>query len=335
LLVRWLPSDEGLLLVNATPLTAAQRERVLQTVAALAPARGGPHTGLRRGEIIHRNLPTLLHALLQQQRDRRTGVTLDGDPVIFARAHFRVLQRQDVLSTLARHRSFEARPDETFLWYSGVRRKPPLAGQRVVLGRVLFEGDRLVLETNARARLRRGRAVVDRALGAAVTHLLDEYRDAQADPAPPPPDPRSLQRPPSRTAAPPPRDRASATSNGGLHDSRLHDSRLHDSRLHDSRLHDSRLHDSRFLGGRAPGGAQHEALDAAVGAHVRRHLRSWLSQPLPLLNDQTPRQAVVTPALRRRVVTLLEELEERLAGEVLSTSFFVELRQELGLMFDE
>jgi hypothetical protein len=63
-----------------------------------------------------------------------------------------------------------------------------------------------------------------------------------------------------------------------------------------------------------------------------RHYTGWLDMPLPILKGKTPRQAVRTPAGRRKVELLLKELEhgEALLPESERTDL-TPLRGELGL----
>jgi len=64
----------------------------------------------------------------------------------------------------------------------------------------------------------------------------------------------------------------------------------------------------------------------------KKHWESWIDKSLPLLNDQTPREAVKTPAGRERVEAVLLEFERRNEQTYNATSPDISaLRQKLGL----
>lgn len=71
-----------------------------------------------------------------------------------------------------------------------------------------------------------------------------------------------------------------------------------------------------------------------VTAFYREHYRGWLDQPIPALNNRTPRSAARLKSQRPRVVALLKELEngmERQAREGRPTIDVGWLWEELGL----
>lgn len=69
----------------------------------------------------------------------------------------------------------------------------------------------------------------------------------------------------------------------------------------------------------------HEVLD--------RHYRSWVDQPVPALDDMTPRQAAADRSMRTRLISLLKEFEVRQAGSeaAMATYDTSWLWAELGL----
>ena len=285
LLVRFVPVDTGLLVACATRLGAGDRELLLEHLATHGAELRSADPGLRPGDVLRLRLPALLHALLEAEGWRRAGLTADGEPILLSRAHFRLRDSAALRAALRKHPSFEERDPDRFVWRSGRRRRAPLTGLRLVLGQVLLEESRAVLETNARARVRRGSELLHRIGGGALEHLLDEYSDVAL---------------PDETPA--------ATRFGEV-----------------------------FEGATAEAAPSHprDELDDAVGCHVRHHLRQWLDAPSPVLEDRSPREAVRDPRLRAQVGQLLSDLEGRLVGEVVSTSFFIELRQELGLLLED
>jgi hypothetical protein len=118
--------------------------------------------------------------------------TTDNEELVFCKATYRVVDAPAVREALAKHRSFAADERGGFTWLSGHRRKGPLAPGEIVLGNVGFTGDKLVLETKSKERLKKGKTLLAKTAGAHLQHLADSFEDPQqalqADkhPAPPP-----------------------------------------------------------------------------------------------------------------------------------------------------
>jgi len=55
--------------------------------------------------------------------------------------------------------------------------------------------------------------------------------------------------------------------------------------------------------------------EAAVRDFRERHMRAWLDESIPALGGMTPRQAARAPAARRKLETLLKEIERNEAGQ--------------------
>ena len=54
---------------------------------------------------------------------------------------------------------------------------------------------------------------------------------------------------------------------------------------------------------------EHDAVANAVEAHMHEHYEKWLDEPVPMLDDRSPREAVASPTLRPRVIGLLKQLQ--------------------------
>ena len=65
--------------------------------------------------------------------------------------------------------------------------------------------------------------------------------------------------------------------------------------------------------------------------HLDRHYRETLDAPLPALGGKSPRQAVRTPAGRKKVIEWLKYLENRSAGHVEGAI----ANYDFGWMWDE
>jgi hypothetical protein len=124
---------------------------------------------------------------------RPTLVTTHGEEMVFCEAHYEVRDVERLRGKLATHPAFEPQgePDD-YVWLD---RKPNkrLAGGPTVLGRIHHDPRTLVLETNSRERLERGRALLHRVAGKAIVHKADAFTDVEAklrEPrAPRPPEP--------------------------------------------------------------------------------------------------------------------------------------------------
>jgi len=98
-------------------------------------------------------------------------VTAEGDPLVFARAIFDVRDRQALLTALEGNPAIDREDDGNYGWFEDT------PGFRRGLGRFAFEKSRLVLETQSKERVERGRAFLESLAGEAVGFRLVEYED--------------------------------------------------------------------------------------------------------------------------------------------------------------
>ncbi len=98
--------------------------------------------------------------------------TTTGEPVVFSKAMFEIRDHDVVTKALPKIKGFEEH-DEGFTWYD--KRKPD--GSATILGTVKIEKNRLVLESNSKKRLERGKKLIEKAMGDAVFHKLDSFQD--------------------------------------------------------------------------------------------------------------------------------------------------------------
>jgi len=98
--------------------------------------------------------------------------TTTGEPVVFSKAVFEIRDLDAVTKALPKIRGFEEH-DEGYTWYD--KRKPD--GSATILGTVKIENNRLVLESNSKKRLERGKKLIEKAMGDAVFHKLDTFQD--------------------------------------------------------------------------------------------------------------------------------------------------------------
>lgn len=102
-----------------------------------------------------------------------TIVTPEGDPVVFARAIFDVLDRPALVRALAACPDLEDQGEGSYAW---VEDAPP--GRRS-LGTFVLKGDRLVFETTSRQRAERGRRLLEDVAGGAVRFRATHYEDVE------------------------------------------------------------------------------------------------------------------------------------------------------------
>lgn len=98
--------------------------------------------------------------------------TTTGEPVVLSKAVFEIRDHDAVAKALPKIKGFEEH-DKGYTWYD--KRKPD--GSATILGTVKIENDRLVLESNSKKRLERGKRFIGKAMGEAVVHKLDSFQD--------------------------------------------------------------------------------------------------------------------------------------------------------------
>ncbi|MDP2210654.1 MAG: SEC-C metal-binding domain-containing protein [Candidatus Aquicultor sp.] len=98
--------------------------------------------------------------------------TSSGEQVLISKARFDVNDKDAVIAALTAIDGFE-REDESFVWLGETEHMNGL----VLLGQVVFEGDRLVLETNSKERLEKGKALISEHAAGLVMHKADEFQD--------------------------------------------------------------------------------------------------------------------------------------------------------------
>jgi hypothetical protein len=98
--------------------------------------------------------------------------TTSGEPVVLSKAMFEIRDHDAVRTALPKIRGFEQH-ETGYTWYD--KRKPD--GSATILGTVRIQDNRLVLESNSRKRLERGKKLIGKALPDAVVHRLDTFQD--------------------------------------------------------------------------------------------------------------------------------------------------------------
>jgi len=124
-------------------------------------------------------------------------VTTHGEDLVFCEAHYAVEDVARVRAKLASHPTFDPQGDEgdDYVWLDR-RPNKQLGGGPTVLGRVHHDTRTLVLETQSRERLERGRALLRRLVGKAIVHQADTFTDLEAKLRAPRPPRREPEIPP-------------------------------------------------------------------------------------------------------------------------------------------
>ena len=166
------------------PVNRALREWMLDAAQWLLDERRKHYLEADIFEVMTIDLKFIFDALVDSQREAMKPpkmTTSDGEDLIFCKARYRIEDESAVRDALKRHRSFEAMEDEDgFRWQSGYRKKTMhgMPGY-ISFGRVRFENGNLILETNSRERLKKGKALLKKNAGRFLKHLADSVQDVE------------------------------------------------------------------------------------------------------------------------------------------------------------
>jgi len=175
LAVRLMPGAAGDLVIDGLPYLypVGSKETLLRALrrAHRDAKRNAPLATLI--DFFRRVTPLFHHLWLEAVvlRPLPKLVTAEGDPLVFARAMFDVRDRKELLAALDSHADIDREEDGNYGWFEDA------PGFRRGLGRFVFEKDRLVLETQSKERVERGRAFLEALAGNAVHFRLVEYED--------------------------------------------------------------------------------------------------------------------------------------------------------------
>jgi SEC-C motif len=164
-------------------------EVVLETIPHVYPAtaKDGLLKGLRKAHRLFtrefpersladffRSMAPVFHQLWLEQvvlRPLPKIMTSDGDPFVFAKAIFDLLDRDDLTAALTDHPDIVDHGDGSYAWLEAAG-----AFQRSV-GTIVVEDRRVVFETTSQRRAERGKEFLQRLLGDAVSFRVIAYED--------------------------------------------------------------------------------------------------------------------------------------------------------------
>jgi hypothetical protein len=98
--------------------------------------------------------------------------TTSGEPILISKAMFEIKDRESVIKGLPKIKGFEQGKD-SYTWYD----KRDKEGSATILGRAEIKDNKLILESNSKKRLDKGKKLILEALSDAVVHKVDTFQD--------------------------------------------------------------------------------------------------------------------------------------------------------------
>jgi hypothetical protein len=98
--------------------------------------------------------------------------TTSGEPMLISKAMFEIKDIEAVTKGLTKIKGFEQGID-SYTWYD----KRNKEGSATILGRAEIKDDKLILESNSKKRLEKGKKLILEALSDAVVHKVDTFQD--------------------------------------------------------------------------------------------------------------------------------------------------------------
>ena len=98
--------------------------------------------------------------------------TTSGEPVLFSKAIFKIKDKEAVTNGLLKIKGFEQDKD-SYTWYD----RRDKEGSATILGRAEIKDNKLILESNSRKRLEKGKKLILQALSDAIVHKIDTFQD--------------------------------------------------------------------------------------------------------------------------------------------------------------
>jgi len=98
--------------------------------------------------------------------------TTSGEPMLISKAMFEIKDKEAVINRLLKIKGFEQGKD-SYTWYD----KRDKEGSATILGRAEIKDNNLILESNSKQRLEKGKKLILKALSDAVVHKIDTFQD--------------------------------------------------------------------------------------------------------------------------------------------------------------
>jgi len=100
--------------------------------------------------------------------------TTSGEPMLFSKALFEIKDKAAARTGLAKIKGFEQNQDEDHYAWHDKRNKD---GSATILGTAKIKDNKLILESNSKKRLEKGKRLILKTLSDAVVHKLDTFQD--------------------------------------------------------------------------------------------------------------------------------------------------------------
>jgi hypothetical protein len=129
-------------------------------------------------DALFRRFAPILHSLwlaCAVPRPKPRIVTAEGDPMVFGKCVFDVLDERALRDALDRRAELVADPDGGYVWVEDSR-----DGFTRTLGEITLEEGRLTLNVTSRQRAERGRALLAKASGAFIRHRATRYESVES-----------------------------------------------------------------------------------------------------------------------------------------------------------
>jgi len=100
-------------------------------------------------------------------------VTTDGEEFVLSKAHFGIKNKKTLINGLKNVKDFTEDKKDIYVWLgeSEDENSAPL------LGTIRIKGKKLILETNSKERLEKGKNIIQKHLSDSVTYKLDSFQD--------------------------------------------------------------------------------------------------------------------------------------------------------------
>ena len=156
------------------PYPLKQKERILDDLLGEFEDYRIDYPSGSLGEFLKRNSETFnfyWYDLIQNPPPLKL-ITKSGEPVLFSKAIFAVMDKDALMSGLKQVGGFE-QDKNGFGWFD----RRDKEGSATVLGNIEVKGDTLTLECNSKERLEKGKKLLLEGASGALVHKMDSFQD--------------------------------------------------------------------------------------------------------------------------------------------------------------
>ncbi|KJR41157.1 SEC-C motif domain protein [Candidatus Magnetoovum chiemensis] len=95
----------------------------------------------------------------------------NGDAIVFSKAHYRIKDKESLLTSLRSIKDLDETEEEDFIWFDSTK------DSSTINGHIRIKENILVLECNSKERLAKGKDMLDSIVCEFIEHNIDEYQD--------------------------------------------------------------------------------------------------------------------------------------------------------------